>query len=155
MSGDSHPCRFPRIGISPVASFLRYAVIALVATAGPTWLGQVGVAAAGFRPTGIEQDYALAGAGNVTELGSPAPQDPSPGPEPTRKPVPEIQLLPPQHGGMSSTGSAPGSANSGIVGVVTSISWPPAPFITRLKLARERVTVISPPRSVFEPPRIA
>src|SRR6478609_5159871 len=112
-----------------VSRFLLIAAFALWALTGPAWLGSVGVAQAGFRPTGINsQDAFSAGTSASTDSNGPSSQDPSPDPVPPRRSVPQLGDQPAQHG-TSSTGSAGTPAGSGMTGVLCSISTPPPPVV--------------------------
>src|SRR4051794_36999158 len=102
MSSDSHPVVAGVRENHSVSRFLLSAAFALWALTGPAWLGSVGVAQAGFRPTGI-------GGQDVFPTGATAPngassQDPSPHSVPPHRSVPQLGDLPAQHGS-TSTGS--------------------------------------------------
>ena len=129
--------------------FALYSTCALFALAGPSWLGQVGVAEAAFRPMGIdchEMTTGLAVDGDSESL-----------PEPTTPPPVERLLAKALHipgsGGAGSTGSVANAAAGHGPGIVPEVLLPdPAPG-ARLWLAHERPAVAAHLSSVFEPPR--
>jgi hypothetical protein len=138
-----------------VSRFLLIAAFALWALTGPAWLGSVGVAQAGFRPTGIETEGSLFTAGSATlSSDSPGEQDPSPGPMPERRRAPQLFDLPaPQ--GTSSAGPVSSPVPSGMVGILSQVSVPPPAVVARLWAARVDCWLSVCPNGILDPPRLA
>jgi hypothetical protein len=137
----------------PVTLFVRCFLIALLVLAGPKWLGLVGDARASFRPVDLDRLEAATEPVSSTSSETTASESPTP--------IQPLKLeLAHYFGAPSSSGMAGGSqitshAPGATVGVVSEVPSPAIPFITRLRLANERVAAIPQPRSVFEPPRAA
>ena len=132
---------------------ILYSLAALCALAGPTWLGQVGVAEAGYQAMGIDRSETTADlAGNGAE----ATTSPSfPTPNPGHRVLPDA-LQTPGPAGAGSTGSpsGPGSGSGPGLAVFSAAPPPDRTFVTRLCLAYVRVTLASHLSSIFEPPRL-
>lgn len=159
MGGYSQSCRCfhttvtacERTETPPVPRFAPYLLVALLALAGPTWMGFGGIAEAGYQPMGMD------GRGMTTDLGGGADETADSPAIPTPDPDHRVQrdaLHTPSPAGAGSTGSSasPGSGGPGLA------AFSPAPprnetFVARLWLAHVRVTLASHLSSVFEPPR--
>jgi len=127
-----------------VTRFLPQTLIAIVALVVLT-----GDASAAFRPVWSDEQ---GGGVSVESSGTAVPLSPA---EPTPK-KPEIQdgvQTPLQSGTGTSSTSTNTSSPGGMPGVLTEPPSPAVPFVTLLRLVEERVALIPPLRSVFEPPR--
>jgi hypothetical protein len=130
--------------------FVRYTLIAIVALFGPKWL--MSDACASFRAVAIDDSDVGIVESSSASTSSTENQSPN-------EPVPVVHLLRvgfdmPANSGAGSAGSSsstfPPGALSGIHSELPSIA---PTIVTRLRVAEERVAVIPPPKSVFEPPR--
>jgi len=127
-----------------VSRFLLHTLIAIVALVVLT-----GDASAAFRPVWSDE---LGGEATVESSGAAVPLSPA---EPTPK-KPEVQdgVQSPIQGGAGTSGSSTSpSSPGGMPGVLAEPPSPAVPFVTLLRLVEERVALIPPLRSVFEPPR--
>lgn len=128
--------------------FFCYAAFALAALVGP--LGLMGKVSAAFKVQTDRQDYTAeseSGTGSSSETPSlPIPPD---------QDFHQIPDQPADTGAGSAGASSNTFSSGGTPGMLSELPLAPTPFVTRLRVARERVAVISPPRTVFEPPRAA
>jgi hypothetical protein len=135
----------------PVPLFVRCFLIALLVLAGPKWLGLVSDARASFRP--VDMDRLEAATESVGDSNAGSASSELPDPVPPLNPRLNNCIDAPSESGMTGgtqiTSHAPGAA----VGIVSEISSSASLFVTRLRLASERVATISSPSPVFEPPR--
>lgn len=148
----------------------HHALIAITALIGPDWLGLVSEASASYCP--IEFHHLTDDSSRTSDsfsissgtLFSPDFAAASTAAaEPLETAEDEVPLLTElgfniyRHTGSEGAGSTTSSTHNhspgGSPGIMSEVPAPAVPFITRLRIAQERVAFLSTPRSVFEPPR--
>jgi len=93
----------------------------------------------------------------ATDPGSKASSESTSAEAPAPVPPPKLKLTncfdAPSGSGMAGGTQLTSHAPGGAVGVVSEVPSPASLFITRLRVASDRVATISSPSPVFEPPR--
>ena len=142
-----------------MSRFVLYCATLFV-LAGPTWLGQVGVAEAGYRPMGISLaspglTAAEDGSDSAGALDLVPPGDPIPDENPHAKPSAHFGEQPNSGGASAPTGASAGSSAAPAVAVLTTAAEVGTQVVTRLRVVRDWFPPDYRLSSVFEPPRSA
>ena len=143
-----------------MSRFLLYSAVALFALTGPTWLGQVAVAEAGYRPSGIDfqplesalTEDVSGSAGAVAVI---PPVNPLPDQNPDPKPPQWFGDQPTRGGAGAPSGASAGGSGGPAVAVLATAAEVDAQTVTRLRVVRDWFPPNLRLSSVFEPPRAA
>jgi hypothetical protein len=138
-----------------VSRFCCYALAGMLALLSPALMGASGEAHASYCALSICGDQDLAAGCSDTSgsnAGAEAPVRPSE-PEPAKLNFERGVDTPANNGAGSSTSSNNSFSPTGAPGVISEAPTIALPFVTRLRIAEERVTICACPSSVFEPPR--
>jgi hypothetical protein len=137
-----------------VIRFCCYTLVAIVALIGPRWMGLVGEASASYRAIAIDRQDLTADLADTPKSQAVADSAATPSdPVPSKPEIRLVDNLPAGYGAGSPASSNQNVSPGGTPGAMSEAESPMLPFVTRLRLAQERMATISSPSSVFEPPR--